>query len=128
MPATRPSPPATVAALTVPRMEDPLVARAIQPIVEAIRALQRLVPLIQISITNIINGTTPISTSTTTGAVFYDTVITPTVITFGPAFDNWNVGTLGQNTLIRYTTDGIPPGSTSRSVRGLVGGAGGHRT
>jgi len=46
--------------------------------------------------------------------------VPPAAITFGSSFDNWNPGSLGQNTLIRCTTDG-----SSRSVRGLVGGVDG---
>lgn len=52
---------------------------------------------------------------------YYDTILTPAAITFGVAFDNWNVGTLGQNTLVQYTTDG--GGANTRSVRGLAGGS-----
>ena len=50
----------------------------------------------------------------------FDTVLNPTQITFGSAFDNWNPGTFGQNTLVRCTTDG-----STRSVRGMVGGVNG---
>ncbi len=57
----------------------------------------------------------------TGGAVpMFDTILTPAQITFGSAYDNWNPGALGQNTLIRCTTDG-----STRSVRGLVGGVDG---
>lgn len=58
---------------------------------------------------------------------FFDTVIdvTGTPISFGPTYDNWNVGTLGQNTLIQYVTDGTPLGSSTRAVQGLVGGSDG---
>lgn len=60
-------------------------------------------------------------------APFYDKIIdmTGTPITFGATYDAWNVGTLGQNTLIKYITDGAPTGSNSRGVRGLVGGSDG---
>lgn len=50
----------------------------------------------------------------------FDTVLIPAAISFGAAYDNWNPGVLGQNTLIRCTTDG-----SSRAVRGLVGGVDG---
>jgi hypothetical protein len=53
-------------------------------------------------------------------AAMFDTVLTPAAISFGAAYDNWNPGALGQNTLIRCTTDG-----STRSVRGLVGGVDG---
>lgn len=55
----------------------------------------------------------------------YDTVIdmTGTPISFGAAYDAWNVGTLGQNTLIQYITDGTPTGSSTRSLRGVAGGS-----
>lgn len=55
----------------------------------------------------------------------FDTVIdmTGSPITFGPAFDAWNVGALGQNTLIQYITDGVPLGSSSRQLRGVAGGS-----
>ena len=44
---------------------------------------------------------------------FFDTVIdmTGTPISFGATYDNWNVGTIGQNTLIKYITDGTPTGT-----------------
>jgi len=57
---------------------------------------------------------------TSGAAAMFDTVLNPATITFGAAFDNWNPGALGQNTLIRCTTDG-----STRSVRGMVGGVDG---
>ena len=51
-------------------------------------------------------------------ASFFDTILTPSAITFGAAFDNWNPGALGNVTLINCTTDG-----SSRGVRGLQGGS-----
>jgi hypothetical protein len=57
---------------------------------------------------------------TSGAAPMFDTVLTPAAITFGAAFDNWNPGALGQNTLIRCTTDG-----STRNVRGLLGGVDG---
>ena len=50
-------------------------------------------------------------------ASLFDTILNPGAISFGPAFDNWNPGALGQITLIRAITDGA-----SRNVQGLVGG------
>lgn len=55
-----------------------------------------------------------------TKAGLIDTVLNPTIITFGPAFVDWNPGPLGQITYIRATSD------ASRSVQGLVSGTDGR--
>lgn len=138
MPATKPERPAPGSALAVPRVDDTNVQRALDAMQTVIKQMQSQLELFTAQRSGRVpaatgsglflrgDGTwaTPAS-SVSTGTPFYDTVIdvTGTPITFGVAYDNWNVGTLGQTTLVKYITDGIPSGASSRQVRGVAGGA-----
>lgn len=110
MPARRPIRPTPVAALTVPAVTSEEIKRAILPIVEAIRDLQRRVGLLDRDANAATDGSAP----------FFDTIITPAQINFSTSLATWNVGTLGETTLIRYNVD-----SGSRNVPGLAGGSDG---
>ena len=82
--------------------------------------LQGVVPASGGGTSNFLRADGTWAAPTAGAAPAFDTILTPAAITFGAAFDNWNPGALGQNTLIRCTTDG-----STRSVRGLVGGVNG---
>lgn len=88
-------------------------------------SLQGLVPASGGGTVNFLRADGTWAPPTTPPQPYYDTVIdmTGTPISFGAAYDAWNVGALGQNTLIQYITDGAPSGTSSRAVRGLAGGA-----
>lgn len=79
----------------------------------------------RVSITVDADGRIVAVSSGAAAANVYDTIIdvTGTPISSGVTYNNWNIGTLGQNTLVKYITDGTPNGANSRGVRGLVGGA-----
>lgn len=109
MPARRPTRPVPVASLTVPAVSDEETKRAILPIVEAIRDLQRRVALLSQDA----GGGVAVSSSDLI------TVLNPPQITFATSLATWNIGPLGDTpiTVIRYTVD-----SGSRNVPGLAGG------
>jgi hypothetical protein len=105
MPARRPVRPAPVAALTVPRIDDPAISRVIDPIVTAIRDLQRRVSLLE---------NVPEVVAETVVSPLFDTVLTPAQIALPT--NNWFPGVFGVITLVRVTTD------ATRVVTGMVGG------
>jgi len=108
MPAKRPVRPASVAALTVPRVEDPAVSRIVDPMVTAIRDLQRRIALLE---------GVPASGSTVVASPLFDTTLTPAQIVLPT--NNWNPGVFGVVTLVRVTTD------ATRVVSGMAGGVDG---
>lgn len=106
MPTHRPSRAAAVAALTVPKADDPAVDRIVRPIVEAIRDLQRRLVLLE---------QVPDAVSTVTASPLFDKVLTPAQIT--GTTNNWNPGVFSAGvTLVRATSD------ATRLVNGMVGG------
>lgn len=105
MPARRPVRPAPVAALTVPRVEDPVVSRIVDPMVEAIRDLQRRIAILETPTTVV---------AATARSPLFDTEISPAQIVLPT--NNWNPGVFGVITLVRVTTD------ATRVVSGMVGG------
>lgn len=88
-------------------------------------SLQGLVPASGGGTTTFLRADGAWAAPTVSSLPLYDTTIdvTASPVSFGATYDNWNVGTLGQNTLVQYITDGIPSGTNSRNVRGFVGGS-----
>jgi hypothetical protein len=86
-------------------VEDPEISRVIDPIVTAIRDLQRRVSLLE---------NVPEVVTETVASPLFDTVLTPAQIVLPT--NNWVPGTFGIITLVRVTTD------ASRTVSGMAGG------
>lgn len=119
MPTHKPQRAAPGASLILPRIDGSVEAtqRAFDQVSLLIRQSMGLIGSLRTDV-EAFSSSSPAST----GGDFFDTIldVRATPISFGAAYDNWAPGTLGRKTLIIATTDG-----SSRSVRGLVGGADG---